>query len=445
MTSKSFIFPYFLIVIASFSSYSLAQQRDLTGSMNFDGRYIVSTSDADMIGSAYVNGKLGPEEGTDTLSVIPLAGDPRDWSAVEIIASNSVAGPPAVLDLSPDGRYAFVIETFKQRPENIVSPTFRDLKVGDRLQVFDLIDPNKPVLTSDLVIPTRPLAIRMNSDGSLLAITFHKSGAGSKTPLGLFPVKDGVIGTAVYPEIAEWDNTTEMIDIDWHPEKNILAILNRDASNLRFVSVTASLAAEVLGNIVGIEKEPFRVEFTPDGRHVVVNGLYWGKDIQGHWTEAPRGSVLTVRMNANSNNQKTRHAMISTIKTGVSPEGLAVSPDGKWVVTTNLERSYLPYNDKRITWFSSLTLARLDEKTGQLIKIGDFAYDGILPEAAVFDNSSNFIAVATYDHFDDRKKGGSIDFWRIDTDPLDASRTHLVKTEYSVDVARGPHSMVIAR
>ncbi|MEP4192592.1 MAG: hypothetical protein ABJN51_16010, partial [Sneathiella sp.] len=166
---------------------------------------------------------------------------------------------------------------------------------------------------------------------------------------------------------------------------------------------------------------------------------------QGHWTEAPRGSVLTVRMNANSNNQKTRHAMISTIKTGVSPEGLAVSPDGKWVVTTNLERSYLPYNDKRITWFSSLTLARLDEKTGQLIKIGDFAYDGILPEAAVFDNSSNFIAVATYDHFDDRKKGGSIDFWRIDTDPLDASRTHLVKTEYSVDVARGPHSMVIAR
>jgi len=80
-----------------------------------------------------------------------------------------------------------------------------------------------------------------------------------------------------------------------------------------------------------------------------------------------------------------------------------------------------------------------------LEKVADFAYDGILPEAAVFDNSSRYIAVANYDHFDDRKVGGSIDFWRIETDPLDASTTHLVKTERSIPVTRGVHSMAIAR
>ncbi len=76
-----------------------------------------------------------------------------------------------------------------------------------------------------------------------------------------------------------------MIDVGWHPQRNILAILDETGATLRFAEV---------------------------------------------------GEV--------------RHAMVSTIKTGVSPEGLAVSPGGKWVVATNLERSYLPYNAPRITW-----------------------------------------------------------------------------------------------
>ena len=80
-----------------------------------------------------------------------------------------------------------------------------------------------------------------------------------------------------------------------------------------------------------------------------------------------------------------------------------------------------------------------------LTRIGDFNYDGILPEAAVFDNSSRYLAVANYDHFDDRRPGSSIDFWRIQADPLEPENVQLIKTEYSVPVTRGAHSMVIAR
>ena len=105
----------------------------------------------------------------------------------------------------------------------------------------------------------------------------------------------------------------------------------------------------------------------------------------------------------------------------------------------------MPYDDARITWYSSVTLAALDQKTGDLTEVGTFTYDGILPEAAVFDNSGTYLAVANYDHFDDRRSGSSIDFWRIQTDPLDPGNTQLIKTEHSVPVARGAHSMVIAR
>ena len=423
-----------------------AQDWDRHGRMNFEGRYIVSASDADMVASAYVDGDLGPRDGRDALSIIPLDGDPRDWQAHEVFASNSVAGPPAVVDITPDGRYAFVIETWTPRPDSDDPHTFADLTFGSRLSVFDLADPSAPTLVQEVETPIRPDAVRVSSDGSIVAVAINPNGAGSETPLALYPFADGRLGEPALPEIPGWDPEADrLMDVDWHPTEPVVALLNETRADLRFARIAEDLSVEVFGNVVEVERAPFRVEFTPDGRHAVANGLYWGPDIDGRWIEAPRGTVLTVRMNAEVDGDTVRHALVSRVITGVSPEGLAVSPDGRWVVTTNLERSYLPYDDPRITWFSSLTLAALDQETGQLTHIGDFNYDGILPEAAVFDNSGSYLAIANYDHFDDRRLGSSIDFWRIQADPLDLSNVQLIRTEHSVPVSRGAHSMVIAR
>jgi len=429
------------------STPALAQERDLRGALDFEGRFIVSVSDADMIASAYVDGQLGPREGHDSLSVIRLGGDPRDWTADEVFASNSVAGPPNSVTLSPDARYAVVVETFTPRPDGEGPHTFRDLRHGRLLSVFDLSDPAAPSLVQTHETLERPTAISFNADGSLLAVSFHPRGAGTKTPLAIYRFKNGRIGERSTPAIEGWAQGDELIDIAFHPTESILALLDRSGgATLRFAEVGSGLSLSVVGNVVDLEREPFRIIWTPDGRHAIVNALYWGPDIAGWWIEAPRGSISTIRMNAETHDDGTvRHALVSRVMTGVSPEGLAVSPNGRWVATTNLERSYLPYGDPRITWFSSITLARLDPETGQLAEVGTFAYDGILPEAAVFDNSSTYLAVATYDHFDDRKTGGSIDFWRIQTDPLDAANLQLIKTEHSVPVARGVHSMTIIR
>lgn len=428
-----------------------AQDRDLLGRLDFQGRALVSVSDADMVSSAYVNGQLGPREGEDALSVIQLSGDPREWKAVEVPVSNSVAGPPASVDITRDGRYAFVVETFTQRPAADAKPdaehVFSDLKHGNRLTVVDMADSTRPSVVQTLETAERPDAVRVSPDGSLVAVSFNPQGAGKATPLALYRFADGRLGEPTYPTIDGWDlEQSRLIDLDWHPSEPVLAIIDELQATVRFLRVGEDLTVTAVGNVVDIERAPYRVLFTPDGRHVVVNALYWGPDIAGRWIEAPRGSVVTVRMNAETRpDGSVRHAFVSRAITGVSPEGLAISPDSRWVATTNLERSYLPYDDERITWFSSLTLARLDPETGVLTRIGDFNYDGILPEAAVFDNSSSYLAVANYDHFDDRQVGGSIDFWRIQADPLDAGNVQLIKTEHSVPVTRGAHSMVIAR
>ncbi|MGF1543223.1 MAG: hypothetical protein ACFB00_01725 [Parvularculaceae bacterium] len=426
-----------------------AGPRDRHGAMDFKGRYLVSVQDADMLASAYVDGVLGPREGRDTLAVVPLDGDPRDWKAAEIFASNSVAGPPASVDVARDGRFAYVVETFTPRPDDDGPHTFADLTPGGKLTIVDLGKPAEPRTIDVIEIPARPLAVRADPKGEFLAVTYSiEGGAGARTPLQLFRIRrNGTLSDPVAPEIAGYPlGEDNILDLDWHPTERILVMIDQFQNKMRFARVTRDLAVEPFGNVVDIERAPYRVFFTPDGRHAVTNALYWGPDIAGRWSEAPRGSVLAVRMNAEVRRDGTaRHAFVDRVTTGVSPEGLAVSPDGKWVATTNLERSYLRYDDERITWWSSLTLARLDQATGQLAEVGTFSFDGVLPEAAVFDNSGRYLAVAVYDHFDDRREGSSIDFWRIQADPLNTENVQLVRTEHSVPVARGAHSMTIAR
>ncbi len=58
-----------------------AQPRSPSAPFDFKGRFLVSISDADMIPSAYTNGKLGPVDGADALSVIRL--DLRKWERAD--------------------------------------------------------------------------------------------------------------------------------------------------------------------------------------------------------------------------------------------------------------------------------------------------------------------------------------------------------------------------
>jgi DNA-binding beta-propeller fold protein YncE len=417
--------------------------------LDFQGRMLLALSDADMLASAYVDGRLGPIEGSDALSVITLAGGPRAWRAQTVAASNSVAGPPVAVATTPDGRFAFVVETFTPRPAGRDNALFGDLRPGNRLQVIDLADPARLQIVQTVETGLRPDAVSVSADGSMVAVTLHPAGSGRDTPLMLYPFAGGRLGAPETPAVPRWRNGERLIHAEFHPREPVLGLVNESRAEIAFVRVVGAAGSRALqawGNVVQAEKSPYMLRFTPDGRHAIANALYWGPDVQGTWNEAPRGSTVSIRLDARRGADGTPvHALVSRAGTGVSPEGLAISPDGRWVVTTNLERSYLPYDDPRQTFFSSITLQRLDPSSGALTRVADYAYDGILPEAAAFDASSRFVAVVTYDHYDDRKTGGSVDFWRLARDPLDPERVELVKTEHSVPVTRGAHSLVLVR
>jgi DNA-binding beta-propeller fold protein YncE len=427
---------------------AFAQSSDVPAPLEFQGRALLVASDADMRASAYVDGRLGPPAGADALSIVALGRHPRELRAAAIAVSNSVAGPPVAVAVTPDGRHAIVVETFAPRPPDKPDARFSDLKFGNRIQVIDLGDLARPQVVQTVEGPVRPDAVSISADGTLVAVAVNPNGDGTRTPLVLYPFVRGRLGAPVTPDLPGWRPGERLIHAEFHPSRPVLALVNETRAELSFVRVAEAgggWAVQRWGNTVGIEKSPYMVRFTPDGRHALVNALYWGADVQGTWNEAPRGSVVSVRVEAReAADGAVLHALVSRAMTGVSPEGLAVSPDGRLAVTTNLERSFLPFDDARQTYFSSITLLRIDPQSGALQRVADYAYDGILPEAAVFDGSSRFLAVATFDHFDGRR-AGSVDFWRIARDPLDPERLELVKTVHSVPVARGAHSMALVR
>ena len=399
----------------------------------------MAVSDADMVASAYLDGHLGPIEGQDALSVIQLNKPVGQLKAVAIEASNSVTGPPSSVAVSPDGRYAVVIETRGSRPTGKPDPLLGDLPPGKRISVIDLADADHPKLSQRLDGPERPLSVQFTRDGSLVAITYRPQDA-KRSPLAIYRFDQGKLLDLSLLAIPGFSVGDVLNGLAFHPSRDELVLVNATQSTLSFFKFSYQgniFRLTPWGNVVAVDPEPFKAQFTPNGRFVVVNAMYPG---------SVRGSVTAVGLAVETaGDGSPKHQIVSRALAGVLPEGLTMSPDGNWIVTTNLGQSTQPFASAKQGFYASLTLLHLDTESGFLERVGDYSFDGILPESVVFDNSSQYLAVATFDHYDGRKPGGSIDFWRLTGDYFNPKRIELVKTDYSVPVTRGVHSMVIVR
>ena len=395
------------------------------------GTAIVSIHDGDMLASAYVNGQLGPRESNDALSVLSLS----DMSLATVPVSNSVAGAPTAVAVTPDGRFAVVSESFGPRPDG--GETFGDLPIGSLLTLVDLSDLTNPTVVDTAEIGNRLDGLSLSPDGSVVAVALHQTdGRG----IAFVELNEGSIGDVSYanlPAIAEGQRISH---VEWHPSQDFLAIHTVDQAIVHFAQITRTddgVTLEPWGNPVLTSKYPFMGRFTPDGAHYLTANLFWGADVPGIWTEAVDGDVMSIRFDAEgAADNGPRHLIVARAPTGASPEGIAISPDGEWAVTTNLEVSYAPADDPRHTPYASLTFIDLNPQNGAMETVGTYYYDGILPEAATFDASGQYVAVVNYDQLPGGAEGGSIDFWRV----VGGEDPKLVQTRTSLAVPHGPHS-----
>lgn len=411
--------------------HSAAERSGLVG---LEGRAIVSIHDGDMLSSAYVDGQLGPRESEDLLTVLSL----DDLSFASVPVSNSVAGAPTAVAVTPDGRFAVVSESFGPRPEN--GETFRDLPIGTLVTLVDIGNTANPTIVDTAEIGSRLDGLSLSPDGTLVAVALHQTDGRGIAFVELADEAFGVVSYASLPAIAE---TQRISHVEWHPTRNFVAIHTVDQAMIHFARVIrddAGATLEPWGNPVLTSKYPFMGRFSPDGSHYLTANLFWGPDVPGIWTEAVDGDVMSIRFDAQGAGENgPRHVIVGRALTGASPEGIAISPNGEWAVTTNLEVSYAPADDPRHTPYASLTLINIDGESGDLTTVGTYYFDGILPEAATFDASGRYVSVVNYDQHVGGPEGGSIDFWRL----VEGDAPKLVRTRTSVAVPHGPHSMML--
>ncbi len=327
------------------------------------------------------------------------------------------------------------------RPEKQPDAKFTDLPTGRIITVVDLAAPDHPRVVQKTNLFDEPLSVTINADGTLVAVVFKKTPGRTQPLLAFYHFQEGKLSAPMVAEIPNADGSDALVSAEFHPRENILGLVYGEHPRLSLVRVEATDQAVTLsawGKPVDLDIGPFLVRFTPDGRFALVNAMLLDTEV--------RGTVSSIRLGQPPpDGGPPHHVLISRVDAGVFPEGLAISPDEHWVATTNLERSTPPLDDQAQGFFASVSLLRLDPRTGTLERVGDFPFDGRLPEAAVFDNTSRFLAVTCFSRFDPAQTGGTIDFWRLSGDLVDPRRVELVKLDFSVPVARGPQSMVIAR
>ena len=182
--------------------------------------------------------------------------------------------------------------------------------------------------------------------------------------------------------------------------------------------------------------------FSPDGRYYVSTNLHWGDNPPPNFIGAPPGTLTVVRFDADAATaSEARHVVTGRAATDISPEGIAISPDSRFVVTGNLTRSYMPWDDARLTMGASLDLLALDPATGRLTHVARYPVHGILPEGLAFDASGRFLAATVFDRYDPRQRRGAVEFWRL----VDGEAPRLERTHTEIEVQPGPHTLLLVR
>ncbi|MBW4657992.1 MAG: lactonase family protein [Drouetiella hepatica Uher 2000/2452] len=430
-----------LILICVQSQLSDAQPVQLP---NFVGRYIATLSDGDFLASTYADGKLPDSINPDRLSIIQLPLDERAAIA-QVEASNSVTGAPYAFDLTANGQTAFVVETLAAPP---IGATQRDqLPPGQQLVMIDLSDSRRPRVESVVAIAPKPETVSVHPGGALLTISTQTPGR----EILLIPIQNEVFGQpiefslsqlGIQPDPDRFQDGMYVSSVQWHPSGRYLAVNLTYRDQIAFYELRQDQSGNPQlipwGTPVNVGKDPFTGQFTPDGRFYLTSN--WGRNFGENITTleqripSAQGTVSVIQLALDN----AQHQVVSTATSDLSPESLAISPDGSLVVTVNMRGTLFPPLSPRFTREASLSLLKL-EQSGQLTKVGDYPFEGILPESAAFDASGNYLAVAVYDYFTSKPEAG-IELWQVIRSP----ELGLRHTRQVIEVDRGAHQVMIA-
>ncbi len=432
------------IVIAALSAAcsgpELVARSPAPAAATFDGR-LLALSDGDMAGTAYADGRLLPIAAADTLSII---------EAGETIASarvgNSVMAWPGALDVSPDGQFAYVVETRASPPPGVSAYDNIDVGMpeGRLLRAVRLDDAGAPTLIGELDVGRQPTSVHVAPDGRFALVSRKQEEA----PIAAVILRDGapveVIELPFPLAVAASDPNDEGAPyVRLAPNGRDFAInvanTHVQFGRLEFDAAGAPVSATPVGPALPAGQWISMIRWSRDGRHIIVSDVAWSASQLGAVLNGP-GALVSIAFNADGASRVVSRAEVS-----LSPEGFEMSGAGDLLIAVNMERTYLP---ERLPYTlfgrraqASLSLVGFDATTGALLTIdGPLGFDAVLPEDAVFDADGDMLAVAVFHGRGEAAGGGWIDYFRI---VRDGGGVRLLPTGMRTPTPRGAHDLAL--
>ena len=309
--------------------------------------------------------------GKDTVSIIDIRDQAKPRMIANLPIENSIAGPPTNLAITPDGRLALVASSI-----DVVKDGGKLKNVPDnRLYVIDLAA-SPPTVVATLQLGKQPSGLAINHEGNLALVANRADNTVSVLSIAGKTVS--VVDTVALAPANAPSQQLSAVAITPDGKRALVAKAGTNSVALLDISGT-KVAYKGYDMITGVF--PYNVQITADGKLGLVNN--------NGASGAADGQVNTVAVIDMTSNPPR---VVDQVVVGDAPEGLAVSPVGGYAVSVltngagNVPIDAFFHHDHSIA-----VLLRTDGK--KVRKVSETAV-GKLAEGIAFSPDGRFVYIA---------------------------------------------------
>ena len=288
----------------------------------------------------------------DTVSVIDLGVSPIAVLG-HVQVPTSVVGPPTSLAVTPDESIALVTAGAKIDPADP-----RRLAADNRVSIIDL-RARPPAVVGQAQAGAGAAGISVTRDGRLALVANRNEGT-----VSVFRIEGRTLRKLDTVTVGGPDSGPSHVAIT--PDGRS-ALVTRDGDHTISLLAIDGEKVSYTQHDLGVGLKPYGVVITPDGQEAVVANLGLG-----------RGDNDTISL-VDLTLKPPRS--VETYTVGQTPEGIAMSPDGKLVAVVIMNGSIKP---KESPFFSPVGRVLLFRRNrGSLMRVADAAV-GAWPQGAAF-------------------------------------------------------------
>ncbi len=239
----------------------------------------------------------------DTVSIVDMGATPPKIVAEVMNVPSSIIGPPLSVAVTPDESLALVTCSMKVDPAD---PT-KEIE-DNKLSVIDL-KATPPAVIATLETGKAPAGLSINRQGTLALIANRGDGS-----VSIYSINGKTVTPAGKVQVG--NETSALGQVAISPEGKT-ALLSRDADNTISILKIDGTTVTPTGRDLKIGLRPYAVDIAPSGNVAVVGNV--GPD---------NGDVDTIGVIDLKANPAR---VVDIIPVGQGPEGIKISPDGRYV------------------------------------------------------------------------------------------------------------------